>query len=358
MAIRGIHALQTSGGTNKLLAAKDSYVFELSGSNWVNKGPAFTNTSNNVEMESFNDKVFVVNGQDGDAMRSYDGTNWSLTEDVTGAPKAKYIKLFNQLLCLGYFNYNSINYPSRVWFADGPDENKLIRWGLETGSDLSTSAATKVVVSLGSRFISRGIKVGDPFVITAGNNKKEYTVATVSTETGLNLTEEVVNTGTSQSFWVGNNAVDVQSNDGDVITGLGENSNRLLIFKRNSLFRWNGVSEPEKVKGAPGTTSQRSIVTMKSLPITIYFANVDGQAGLYAYDGRSTVLITRKILDYIDGISASNYASTVAWQTGDLYKCYVGTITNTDKNISITNAVIVYDVSANALWFESLGDVL
>ena len=211
---------------------------------------------------------------------------------------------------------------------------------------------------MGSRFITNGIKVGDPLTITAGDNKKEYTVANVSTETGLVLTEEIVNGGSSQSFWVGNNAVDVQNNDGDVITGLGENSNRLLIFKRRSLFRWNGTSEPEKVKGAPGTTSQRSVVTMKRLPITIYFSVVDGQAGLYAYDGRSTVLISRKIQDYVDGISASNYPNTVAWQTGDLYKCYVGTMTNTDKDISITNAVIVYDVSANTLWFESLGDVL
>ena len=358
MAVRGVHGFNKSDGTNKLLAAKDSYVFELSGSSWLNTGPLFTDTSNNVEFESFNDNVFVINGNDGDAMRSYDGTNWSLTSNVTNAPKAKYIKIFNQLLCLGYVNYNSKNFASRVWFANRPDENDNIEWDLETGTDLSTNAGQKAVVSLGSRFVSRGIQVGDTFVITAGDNKKEYSVASIDAETGVTLNQEVVNTGTSQTFWVGSNFFEVDTNDGDVITGLGENSGRLLIFKRRSLYRWNGTSAPEKVKGSPGTVSNRSIVTMKSLPVTIYFANIDGQAGFYAYDGKSTVLISRKVLDYINGISSSNYASTSAWQTGDLYKCYVGDITDTDKNISIAKAVFVYDISANAIWFESLGDTL
>lgn len=353
--MRNVFGANFSDGTNKLLGSNASYTFELSGSAYVNTGPKMTNTSNNVEMAMFLDNVFRVNGEDGDVMVAYDGSTWDNgtypNSLVDNAPTGRYIHLFGRRMCVGYVKYASTTFPSRVWVSDNAAANDLLTWGLSNGSDLANAANESTIQADTGKFVIRNIKVGDPLIITSGSNKGAYTVSTITDDQHIELVETLTNAATGQSYWVGGNYIDVKTDDGDVITGLGDNSGRLLIFKRRSLHRWNGAGEAEQVKGAPGTPSHRSIVNLQTIPITCYFSA--DPLGIFVYDGTKSTNVSRGIQDYLEGIDSSNYSSTVGWRVGDLYKVYVGDITNTDKDISIPNAVIVFNAASNSLYFES-----
>ena len=147
-----------------------------------------------------------------------------------------------------------------------------------------------------------------------------------------------------------NDWFDVRTDDGDVITGFGLNSNRLLVFKTNSLYRWDTYSLQD-VRGSVGTTSQRSVANVRDYTIFLH------TTGFYAYNGVSSQLISKAIQPYFDGIASSSFATAVAWTNGNHYYCFVGDITNSDEDISLTNAVFDYDVSANNWVIRTLQDV-
>lgn len=143
------------------------------------------------------------------------------------------------------------------------------------------------------------------------------------------------------------NYFDVDSDDGDVIKGLDTNANRLLIFKENSLHRYD-TNTRYKVPGAPGTTSQRSIITIQGATIYLH------QSGIYLYDGDTSRKISRKIKDIIGGISTKNLVTASAWQKGDKYFLYVGDVDNPEENLEIDKCLIEYDIGKNAFTIRSL----
>ncbi len=148
-----------------------------------------------------------------------------------------------------------------------------------------------------------------------------------------------------------NDWFDVRTDDGEVINGFGTNSNRLLIFKDSSLYRWDTYSLQE-VRGSVGTTSGRSIANIRDYTIFLH------RTGFYAYNGTSSQLISNAVSPFIEGITASNLSNAVAWVDGNHYRCYVGNISNSDEDISITNAVFDYDVSSNNWTIRDLKDTV
>ena len=350
-SIYGLGALNTSTGTEKLVALKNRHfwVWNSGNDNWeLQSGVGKYLTADTYTYhEEFLDYQFWCNGTD--LNRTYNGSSWSLTANVTDSPIGTYPKVFQNKMYLGDITILIANgrtaFPSRVWVSNVPTQDAngawTITWGFESGVDLATTASSAVVTSAGSVFKTRGIKVGDEFFITSGNNAKKYIVSSIDSETQITLTENVTNTGTGQYFWVGSNYFDINSNDGDFIKGLGDNSGRLLIFKQNSLHRWDGAS-PEQVKQVPGTTSHRSIVNLKDF--TFYFH----PTGVWRYNGVTAELISEPIWDVIEAISSSNYANVTAWTDNARFvKFYVG---NTSANLftdlpAITDCVLVYDIT-------------
>lgn len=148
-----------------------------------------------------------------------------------------------------------------------------------------------------------------------------------------------------------NNWFDVETDDGDVITALGKNSNRLLIFKENSLHTWNNYSVVT-VSDNVGTSSQRSVVNVRGSTI---FLNSDG---FWLYDGSNLTLISKAIELFLDGMTATNYASAVAWRKGTHYLCFIGNLSNAPEDISLNNVVVDYDVAANTWVLHALQDTI
>lgn len=345
--ILGLRNFVRSDGTEKLLAAYANDIGVFNGAQ-VFLGQGRNLSGVKVEMDISLDYLIATNRSD--ANQVYNGTTWFDGGARTHMPKAKYVKTVGNKIYIADLAYVSTDFRSRVWFSDLPKNND-ITWGYETGTNLAQKAGSKVVTSANSGFTTYGIKVGDPFFITTGANIGEYIVETIDSDQQLTLTEALKNTVSGSTFWVGSNWFDARTNDSDYIRGLGENDNKLMVFKRESLHRYD-ERELKRVKGVPGTTSHRSIVNIREN--TFYFHDT----GIYRYDGVTAFIISRAIQDWIDGIDSANFENIVAWRDGDLVYFFVGNIINSIRNINITNGLLIYDTSAQAWNIGSTNHVI
>lgn len=150
----------------------------------------------------------------------------------------------------------------------------------------------------------------------------------------------------SITWSTGTDWVDVNPDDGDEITGLENNGNRLLVFKNRALYRWTfGQVEPDRLIGV-GTSSQESIKTNLDVGIT-FFAN---QRGVYAYAGGRPKLLSRKIQDIIDGVS--DWEDVFAEIDEDHYYLSVGDVVIDGRTYS--NVVLNYHISLDSWSVYSL----
>lgn len=353
-SILGLHGLSKADGTNKLIAAFGGDMINVA--TGLGYGLNLSKTSS-VEFEVFLQSLFFQNFND--TPLSFNGTAWSRA-NCAKVPLSKYMKLWKGNLYLGYVNINGTTYSSRVWRSD-PPRNDALTWGYEAGSNLSTLAGNPLVSSANAGFLTNNIKRGDPFFITSGGAAGEYRVLSVSADQQLTLTNiypypapQV--TSTNASYWTGGNWLDFDRDDGDFLTGLAENTYQLIAFKRDSLHRYDGV-KPTKVRGAVGTTSPRSIASLHEL--TIYFYGGVGQrTGFYAYDGRESQKISAPIEDWIQGISGTMYTGVIGWQEGELYRAYVGNISNIDHNIVFNKCVFTWNYNTRAWSIDPIGDAI
>ena len=140
-----------------------------------------------------------------------------------------------------------------------------------------------------------------------------------------------------------NDFFDLNPDDGDEITALENNGNRLLIFKNRSMYRWTfGQTEPDRLIGV-GTQSQECVKTNFDLGIT-FFAN---ESGVYAYTGGRPKLISRKIQKWIDAIPAADFDDMVAETDADHYYLYLSDSLTVDGR-TYTNVMAVYTISLDA----------
>jgi len=339
MKIDGLGSLNKSTGVNKLIAAFGNDIYD------VDTGLGFAQNiveNNKAEFTTYLDYLFFVNGYN--QTRAYTGTDWFSTGYRARCPIAKYLQTYKTKLYLANISVNNRDFASRVWHTDLPYNND-IRWGIEWGSNLAQTVSSAIVTSTGAFFQTYGIKAGDPLFVLDGANKGQYTILTVDSETQLTLTANLTSTQTSTNYIVGSNYFDVETNNGDVIKGITSNFEKLLIFKLFSLHVYNGASL-FPVPGAIGTSSHRSIVNIRGY--TLYFhGSESSKTGIYLFDGSSVIKVSNAVQPYIDGISSTNFPETVAWNEGNWYRVYVGDIDNTQRNISLDDVIISFDVINN-----------
>ena len=136
---------------------------------------------------------------------------------------------------------------------------------------------------------------------------------------------------------------DINPDDGDQITGLENNGNRLLMFKSKALYRWTwGQTEPDRLIGV-GTDSQECVKTNFDLGIT-FFAN---KYGAYAYTGARPKLISRKIQKWFDAIPVADLDDVCAEVDGDHYYLYLSDSMTVDDRV-YANVMAVYTISLDA----------
>lgn len=369
--IDGLGGLNTTSGLEKLIA---SYGNDLTN---VVTGLGYNQnitSGNNAEFEEFLDNLFFENYKD--RPRHFDGTTWKKTL-ATKMPMAKYQRRVGTRLYLAYTKFpqtgveswdkdpiaagvsaSEITFPSRVFFPELPTQKKELKWGLLWSAKFSTYADGDNKIYLSSivdiGFKDAGIKYGDPLYILDGNSLSvgKYTISSVDSNTQVTTVEKVPKQLTNSSGWCGSNWFDVNTDDGDFLTGIAENNGQVVLFKQNTIHRYNRNSLVQ-VKGVPGATASRSIVNIKDT-FTAYFHGSQGnRTGVYLFDGVTGKNISRAIEKHIAGISPTMFSSVVGWAEGDLLRMYVGDITNANHNISVSKAVLTYDITTNTWSVDS-----
>lgn len=373
--IDGLIGYNSPSGINKLLAAYGNDIIDV----LTGLGYGLNISSGNKAFfEVFIDRIFFTNGVD--KMRSGNGTSWS---DSIGLPKQiipKYIhksvnnaQLFIGNCILTPGSGTALNYKSYVFYSDFPRLAKSptgsaitqnIEWGIESGrcNINQLTRKLKAVPDGNGRlpyFKARGIKVGDP-VFLLGGDIGQYTVAAVESEYELVLNETIPSldaVNTNIDFWVGNNFFAVGTDDNDEITGFGENSSNDLIFKKFSVWFYNGT-QLKQLKGAVGTTSTRSIINDRKGNTYYFHGSDEGKTGLYRIDSNGVTKISRGLDPFFLGMDSANYTEVVAWEEGDDLRFFIGDLTNANDDISMTNAVVTINTATGALDVGPIGDAL
>ena len=315
-------------------------------------------TTEKIRFDNFLASLFFQNYTD--TPLTYNGTVWT-RKHVGKVPLAKYLKAWKERMYFGFIKIGSTEYPSRVWYSDLPI-NDTIQWGYERGTNLTTTAGSNLVGSAFAGFKTYDLEIGDPFFITSGSDIGEYRIKEIIQDQQVTLNDyngtatTLTTTATGVSFWAGGNWFDVSRDDGDFLTGLASNFNQLIIFKRESLHRYNG-SSTDQVRNTPGTTASDSIVNIRDWTI-YFFGGGRRETGFYAYDGTEGFKISNGIQKYIDGIDSGAHVTIVGWREGNLARFYVGDITNTNYNISILKAVITFDYDSKAWSVDPIGKVI
>lgn len=145
------------------------------------------------------------------------------------------------------------------------------------------------------------------------------------------------------------NFFDVDTDNGDVITGLEVNASRLLVFKQNSLYLYD-TNTLQQLPGVPGTVSQRSVANIQGHTLYLH------RSGVWDFTGSSSTLISRPIQDIIDGINAKNLLNTCAITQGDHYYLFLGDIYNPDTGLTIKACLLDYNIAFQAWTWRSLKD--
>lgn len=135
----------------------------------------------------------------------------------------------------------------------------------------------------------------------------------------------------------------INPNDGQKSTMLKRHRGRLIIFKQESIYRYDGTNEPE-AEITVGTHSGKSVVILNE----IFFHH---PTGIYKMNVGDPVLISRPMQKYIDGMSASNWSKVSAGRDLENVYYWLGDVTiedplEHDYNVTYSNVVLVYNVYA------------
>ena len=137
-----------------------------------------------------------------------------------------------------------------------------------------------------------------------------------------------VPSGGAISWSSGDRAIVVNPDDAGNITGFGQVSGLLVVFKDDAMFRWNNrATEPDRIIDV-GCTSQESIAVGGS---QLFFFN---RKGIWTTRGEYPVLISRRVQAYIDGMSASFYDDVSGYCDGQFYHCFIGNSTVNGRTFS------------------------
>ena len=370
--IIGLKGFNPSSGTARLFAAYGNDVVNVAAAT----GYGLNIGSNDMEFENFLDRVFLQNNSVTPKTYSTSTNVWT-QEYVGRTPISKFIKKYKSRLYLGYCGFvapqapldtgsSAIAFPSRVFYSDLFQGNTLT-WGIEWGRNGATYAGLKIfeVTTTGGTLVedfkARNIEVGDSLFITNGNvqltSDKPYLITKVDSAYRMTVDREFPVTATSQQYWVSSNWFDVAADDGDVITGFGENSNRLLIFKLMSLWFYTG-SQLKQVNGALGTSYNRSIINDR-YGNTYYFHGSDPKiTGIYKYNGVSSVKISKPIDPFIAGMAVGSYDNVIAWAEGNELRWYLVDLSATNLIEAMTNAVATHNVDTGTWSVDPIADII
>jgi hypothetical protein len=163
------------------------------------------------------------------------------------------------------------------------------------------------------------------------------------TETGYLWKSDVIDsagTGFTTTAWTSRG---INPNDGQKSKMLKRHRNRLVIFKEESIYRYDGSNEPDAIIKV-GTHSSKSVVVLGD----IYFHH---PTAIYRMGVGEPVPISRAVQKYLDGMSTANWENVAGGRDLENLYFWIGNVTindifEHDYGKTYTNVVLVYNVYA------------
>lgn len=153
----------------------------------------------------------------------------------------------------------------------------------------------------------------------------------------------VAGTGTDARSWPTTNVVDLDPNDGDVITGLAKVGTLLLVFKRRKTF---AVYDPStganrRISDSVGCVSHRSAA---ETPAGTFFLS---ESGVYRTNGSTVELMSAPITPLVNTLINTTQAAGTFWNN----HFYLSVCTTGTSN----NLTLDFDVTLGSWWVHSIG---
>lgn len=275
---------------------------------------------------SYNQILTVVSDGTNNDVYYLSGSTWTKKlEDDTKDLKTRFTTYMDKVVRV---NGTEI---AKAW-----DGNVSNSWGQHAGTskdDLNLDDMDSYKGNLIETFKSK--------VYMAGNSTYPYRLWYSSDPTGTFPNLYITWTPTSDY-------IDFRQDPSPTITAIKRFVTELLVFKRDYLYRWKGVSGTEADPFIQvGTPSQESVVEAKD---GIYFYH---PPGIYRYSGDYPREISRPVSDFIDNIPLSYQDDVSAWCDGDHVMFSVGNVTIDGE--SFTNIVLRYTISSRIWTIYSYG---
>lgn len=136
----------------------------------------------------------------------------------------------------------------------------------------------------------------------------------------------------------------INPNDGQVSRMLKRHRGRLVIYKDESIYRYDGTNEPEATITV-GTHSGKSVVLLNDL-----FHH--HPSGIYKMGVGEPLLISRAVKKYLDGMSSANWANVAGGRDLENVYMWIGDVTIADPlefdyGRTYTDVVLAYNVYAS-----------
>lgn len=329
--------LNFEDGNSVLLAVFGNDVAKLSGSNWIGQSQ---NLIPGDYMISKGKSYGYLTGINVASRVINSSGTWSQETNMDRAPRAKFNYPFKDRVFFGYNLINGVYYRRRVHYTDIIEKDDSVAWDIEYGSDLVQTAGSDTITSAGSKFIERKIKIGDPFIITSGNNQGVHVVSEITNNSTIVLTQNLVHTASSNSFIVGGNWFDLNGE----VTGLGEHYGVLLAFESDRAWRWSPSVGKKEVMGCKGTFLYKSIVNNNNGYSFWYHPS----EGIVQFNGSVASVISGKIQPILDGMTDKSVVvgwSGVGENKSHLYY-YIGNTTFkvNGETFTLNKVIIDYNV--------------
>jgi len=246
------------------------------------------------------------------------GTNtWvSQYQDLTSGYKMEFATFLD-----GIFE---VNYADATRYYNGTSWSQTV--------NVTSAPKAKYVISYNDRLYLAYLDI-------TGTTHKTRVLASSLPDTSYNITWDTSSAGPY---------FDVSPLDGDDITGLGKNFNRLLIFKEKGLWRYD-TNSLYQFPGAPGTNNNRTIQNV--LEWTLYLHST----GVYGLKDNAVMNVSRAIKPIIDGIQSVNLDRVCSYTIGDHYYLFLHDVINTEERINIPNCLVDLDVARMRWTVGSLG---
>ena len=134
----------------------------------------------------------------------------------------------------------------------------------------------------------------------------------------------------------------INPNDGQRTRALKRHRGRLIIFKDESIYRYDGANEPEPIINI-GTHSERGVVRTDT---HLYFHH---PSGIYQMSLGDPQIISRAVQKYIDGMNSDNWDKVSSGRDNDKVYFNIGDVTiksplDWDYGVTYENVTLVYDV--------------